>query len=163
MAHGLFHVLHQYSKGLLPFGSFIIILGLLHSLAGIPGALYRPQQHVHQQIVEVEVLVGSETEQVQMPIVLFLVLASLCVNVVANDPRGGAAATMTTIPFFSPVLMPMRYLLGGASTAEVLVSLAVLLASIWLAIGLAARIYRVGILMYGKRPSLRELARWVRR
>ena len=40
----------------------------MHSLAGIPGALHRPQQHVHQQIVEVKVLVGHKTEEVQMPI-----------------------------------------------------------------------------------------------
>jgi ABC-2 type transport system permease protein len=58
--------------------------------------------------------------------------------------------------------MPMRYLLGGASWLEVGVSMAILVACNAAAIWVAARIYRVGILMYGKRPSMRELARWLR-
>ena len=58
--------------------------------------------------------------------------------------------------------MPMRYLLDGASGASVAISLAILAASTYAAAWLAARIYRVGILLYGKRPSLRELARWIK-
>jgi len=58
--------------------------------------------------------------------------------------------------------MPMRWLLGGATTGSLLISMAILAASTLIVARLAARIYRVGILMYGKRPSLRELARWLR-
>lgn len=104
----------------------------------------------------------QEAQQVQTPVVLLLVIPVLCVQLVADDPRGSAAEILTMIPFSSPVLMPMRYLLDGASLGEVAVSLALLLACIAGAVWLAARIYRVGILMYGKRPSLRELARWIR-
>jgi ABC-2 type transport system permease protein len=66
------------------------------------------------------------------------------------------------VPFSSPVLMPMRYLLGGASWGEIAVSLGILVVATLAAVALAGRIYRVGILMYGKRPTLRELARWLR-
>ena len=66
------------------------------------------------------------------------------------------------IPFSSPILMPMRYVLDGASGAGVVVSLAILAASTWVVAWLAGRIYRVGILLYGKRPSLRELGRWIK-
>jgi ABC-2 type transport system permease protein len=83
-------------------------------------------------------------------------------QLVANDPRGGTAELMTMIPFSSPVLMPMRYLLGGASPIQLVLSMAILAASTAGVAVLAARIYRVGILMYGKRPSLRELIRWLR-
>ena len=57
----------------------------------------------------------------------------------------------------SPMLMPMRFLLGGATLGELLGSLAILAASTAGAALLAARIYRVGILMYGKRPTISSL------
>jgi ABC-2 type transport system permease protein len=69
---------------------------------------------------------------------------------------------MTMLPFSSPILMPMRYLLGGASFGQLMLSIAILAASTAGVAIVAARIYRVGILMYGKRPSLRELVRWLR-
>ena len=69
---------------------------------------------------------------------------------------------MTMIPFWSPMLMPMRYVLGGATLGEVVLSLAILMASTALIVRAAAKIYRVGVLMYGKRPSVRELVRWLR-
>ena len=69
---------------------------------------------------------------------------------------------MTMVPFWSPMLMPMRYVLGGASLGEVAISLGILAVSTALVVRAAAKIYRVGVLMYGKRPRLRELLRWLR-
>ena len=86
----------------------------------------------------------------------------LCMQLVANDPRGSTAAIMTMVPFSSPILMPMRYLLGGATFVDVLISVAILVASTYLVVRAAAKIYRVGILLYGKRPGLKELIRWLR-
>jgi ABC-2 type transport system permease protein len=60
------------------------------------------------------------------------------------------------------MLMPLRYLLGGATGGEVAVSIAILAVSTVLVSRAAAKIYRVGILMYGKRPSAAELIRWLR-
>lgn len=104
----------------------------------------------------------QETQQVQMPVTMLLVIGVVCFQVVSNDPRGSAAQVMTLLPFFSPLLMPMRFVLGGASLAEVGLSLAILVVSTAIVVRAAAKIYRVGILMYGKRPSLRELVRWLR-
>ena len=104
----------------------------------------------------------QEAQQAQTPVIMLLIIPMACMSLVANDPRGSAAEILTLIPFSSPVLMPMRFLLGGASGLQLVLSLAILAASTAAVAVLAARIYRVGILMYGKRPSLRELARWLR-
>jgi ABC-2 type transport system permease protein len=104
----------------------------------------------------------QEAQQAQTPVILLLIIPMTCMQLVANDPRGGTAELMTMLPFSSPILMPMRFLLGGASGLQLALSLAILAASTAGVVVVAARIYRVGILMYGKRPSLRELARWLR-
>ena len=104
----------------------------------------------------------AETQQVQLPITMVLVVGVTCLQLISNDPRGTASQLLTLVPAWSPILMPMRYVLGGATGTEVLISLAILLASTVLVIRVAAKIYRVGVLMYGKRPSLAELWRWVR-
>lgn len=104
----------------------------------------------------------QEAQQAQTPVVILLIIPVLCAQLVATDPRGSAAELLTLIPFSSPILMPMRYLLGGATLGDVAMSLAILVAALAVVVWLAGRIYRVGILMYGKRPSLRELARWLR-
>jgi ABC-2 type transport system permease protein len=109
-------------------------------------------------------MVSSEqdTQQVQMPVTMLIVLAMVSVPMVINDPRGTAAQIMTIVPFWSAPLMPMRFFMGGASLGELALSLGLLLISTVIAARAAARIYRVGVLMYGKRPSLGELARWLR-
>jgi ABC-2 type transport system permease protein len=104
----------------------------------------------------------QEAQQAQTPVVILLVIPVLCVQLVANDPRGGIAEALTLIPFSSPVLMPMRYLLGGASGLDIALSLGILLVCIIGTVWVAARIYRVGILMHGKRPRLREVWHWIR-
>ena len=109
-------------------------------------------------------MVSSEqdAQQIQTPIVILLIVPLMCMQLVANDPRGLVAQVLTLFPISSPVLMPMRFLLGGASLVDVLASVAILGVSIGFVLSIAARIYRVGILMYGKRPSFREMIRWAR-
>jgi ABC-2 type transport system permease protein len=103
-----------------------------------------------------------EAQQVQTPVVALMMLPVAFLQIVANDPRSAAADLLTLLPFSSPVLMPLRYLLGGASAVTVAAALAILAVSLAAIVWLTARIYRTGILMYGKRPSVRELLRWVR-
>ncbi|MBL4633070.1 MAG: ABC transporter permease [Kofleriaceae bacterium] len=104
----------------------------------------------------------QEAQQAQAPVMLLLMIPVLCVQIVAGDPRGGVAELLTMIPFSSPILMPMRYVLGAASVGEILISLAILAVSLIGAIYVAAKVYRVGILSYGKKPSLSEVWRWIR-
>jgi ABC-2 type transport system permease protein len=109
-------------------------------------------------------MVSSEqdSQQAQMPVTFLLMIALVAILAVTNDPRGQTATVMTNVPFWSPILMPMRYFLGGATGTQVLISLGILAVSTIVVARAAAKIYRVGILMYGKRPSLRELFRWLR-
>ena len=109
-------------------------------------------------------MVSSEqdTQQAQMPITMVLVAGVLCLQLISNDPRGSTASIMTMVPFWSPLLMPMRYVLGGATPVDVAISVTILIVSTVLIARAAAKIYRMGVLMYGKRPSLPELLRWLR-
>jgi ABC-2 type transport system permease protein len=109
-------------------------------------------------------MVSSEqdAQQAQMPVTFLLVIGIIAITAVTNDPRGHTASIMTMVPFWSPMLMPLRFFLGGATLGTVGISLAILAISTVLVARAAAKIYRVGILMYGKRPSARELVRWLR-
>jgi ABC-2 type transport system permease protein len=104
----------------------------------------------------------QDTQQAQMPVTFLLVIGIVSIMAVTNDPRSPTAAVLTNVPFWSPMLMPLRYFMGGATVGQVGVSLGVLAVSTIVVARAAAKIYRVGILMYGKRPSLRELIRWLR-
>jgi ABC-2 type transport system permease protein len=104
----------------------------------------------------------QDTQQAQMPVTMLLVIAMVSMQAVTSDPRGSTSEVMTMVPFWSPILMPLRYFLGGATVAEVALSFGILAVSTVLVARAAAKIYRVGILMYGKRPGLRELVRWLR-
>jgi ABC-2 type transport system permease protein len=137
-----------------PIAAFVVIL--LYFLLGyfFYAAMY----------AAVGAMVNSEQEaqQLQTPVIILLVIPLLCFQLVADDPRGGIAEILTMIPFSSPVLMPMRYLLGGTDVLGVGMSLLVLALSMAAVVWLAARIYRVGILMYGKRPGFGEILRWIK-
>jgi ABC-2 type transport system permease protein len=103
-----------------------------------------------------------DAQQAQMPVMMVLIVASMCFPIISGAPRDPLAVVLTTVPFFSPVLMPMRVLLTPVPAWQIALSLVSLLGTVALALWGAARIFRVGILMYGKRSTLRELVRWVR-
>lgn len=104
----------------------------------------------------------QDSQQAAVPITMFLVIGMVSMTAITGDPRGSTSAIMTLVPFWSPMLMPLRYILGGATPVEVAMSLGILLVSTVLVARAAAKIYRVGILMYGKRPGFGELLRWLR-
>jgi ABC-2 type transport system permease protein len=104
----------------------------------------------------------QDAQQAQQPIVYVLVLAFLSMFALLNNPASVLAVTLSLIPFTSPIAMPVRWAAGDLPAAELWASLLLLAVAFIGATWLAARVYRVGILMTGKRPNLRELARWVR-
>jgi ABC-2 type transport system permease protein len=72
------------------------------------------------------------------------------------------ARLFTIVPFTAPILMPVRMSITNVPPLEVFAAIALLVLSCLAAVWVAARIYRVGVLMYGKKPSMAEVARWVR-
>ncbi|MBQ7297212.1 MAG: ABC transporter permease, partial [Alistipes sp.] len=80
---------------------------------------------------------------------------------VINDPNSSVAFWFSVIPFTSPIVMMAR-IPYEIPMWEILLSLGVLYASFIFMVWLAAKIYRVGIFMYGKKPSLKELLKWMR-
>jgi ABC-2 type transport system permease protein len=104
----------------------------------------------------------TDTQQFMLPVIMPLMLGIyIGFAVVINDPHGTLATTFSMIPFTSPIVMMMRIPLG-APLWQIVVSLILLLLTFIAMIWLAAKIYRVGILMYGKKPSYKELWKWLK-
>jgi ABC-2 type transport system permease protein len=91
-----------------------------------------------------------------------LVFCMVVYSVVLNDPSSTASVILSEIPFFSPVLMALRISLQNPPAWQIALSLLLLTATTVAVVYGSARIYRVGTLMYGKRPTIYELARWLR-
>lgn len=103
----------------------------------------------------------TDTQQFMLPITLPLVFSiAISFSVVMGDPNGTLATWMSIIPLTSPVSMMVR-LPFGPPTWHIILSMAILLVSIVGAIWLAGKIYRTGILMYGKKVSYKELGKWL--
>lgn len=111
--------------------------------------------------------IGSAVDNIQdasqlqsvaiVPVILSLILS---LNVIA-DPNSTLAMWLSYIPFTSPMIMMVR-MPFGIPVYQTIISAVILLLSVWGMIWLSAKIYRVGIFMYGKKPNLRDLARWAR-
>jgi ABC-2 type transport system permease protein len=104
----------------------------------------------------------EEAQQAQMPVTMIIVVPMLLFPMVMNNPSSGVAIALSLVPFFAPTLMMLRIGLVGPPLWQILLSMGGMVAAILAAVWVAARIYRVGILMYGKRPSISELGRWLR-
>jgi ABC-2 type transport system permease protein len=104
----------------------------------------------------------QEARQAQQPVTMLLVASFISMFAMLNDPGSALSVTLSLIPFSSPIAMPVRWAAGNLPFHEVALSLGILFLSIIGVTWVAARIYRVGILMTGKRPNLKELVRWVR-
>ena len=103
----------------------------------------------------------QDAQQLQTPIMLPIILSIFVMMVVMKDPNSPLVFWCSMIPFTSPVVMMAR-IPCGIPTWEIVVSLAVLYATFMAMVWLAAKIYRVGIFMYGKKPTFKELYKWIR-
>ncbi len=103
----------------------------------------------------------KDTQNLQLPITIPLILAFVVMVNAMQDPHSHIAFWFSMIPFTSPIIMMAR-LPYGVPMWEVLLSAGLLYATFVGMVWLAGKIYRVGIFMYGKKPSFRELFKWVR-
>jgi ABC-2 type transport system permease protein len=104
----------------------------------------------------------QEAQQALMPIILLLVSSFVFFQAILSKPTSGLAHTLSWLPFSAPIVMPLRIAVIPVAGWDIAISLISVAAGSYIAVWLAARIYRTGMLMYGKRPSMRELARWLR-
>ena len=132
-------------------GFFIVffLLGYLlySSIAAALGAMTNSEQ---------------ELQQLNMFLVMPLAACMFSLSFVIPNPDGLAATVISFIPFCTPLIMYLRISMGHPSALQIGISIVSMVVTIYAVLWVASRIYRVGILMYGKKPSLPEIVRWLK-
>jgi ABC-2 type transport system permease protein len=104
----------------------------------------------------------TDSQQFLLPIIMPLMLSVyIGFFTVINDPHGTIAVVFSMIPLTSPIVMLMR-IPFGVPWWQIAISVSLLFASFFAVVWFASKIYRVGILMYGKKPSWKELYKWLK-
>ena len=103
----------------------------------------------------------TDSQQFIVPITIPLILSFILVQVVIDNPHGGLAYWLSMIPFTSPIIMIAR-IPFGVPLHELILSISLLILGFLFTTWLAGKIYRVGILMYGKKVSYKELWKWIK-
>lgn len=104
----------------------------------------------------------QEVQQFATPVTILVVFGFFGIFAVIKDPSAGLGVTMSYIPFFAPFVMPVRWSMTTVPVVQLVISLTLMLVGLAAVAWFAGRIYRTGILMYGKKPSFREVFRWLR-
>ncbi|MBD3178863.1 MAG: ABC transporter permease subunit [Candidatus Latescibacteria bacterium] len=105
----------------------------------------------------------QEAQQIQTPVVMCLVFTIIIPIVIIQNPDGAFATVISLIPLFTPTVMFMRINILMPPAWQIGLSILLMLAGIYIMGRLSAKIFRTGILMYGKRPDARELLKWLKR
>ena len=104
----------------------------------------------------------EEAQQWQLVVAMPIIVAIGLMMQVYRFPDAPLSVVLSMIPFFAPILMYLRTLLQMPPAWQIALCLALLIGSIYAMLLVSSRIYRVGILMYGKRPTLPELMKWLK-
>ncbi|MFQ5746108.1 MAG: ABC transporter permease [Gemmatimonadota bacterium] len=139
----------RFPLGLATMALLFFVLGYLlyASLFASAGAMLSNEQDV---------------QQVMMPVLIPIVIPIMLMPAVLDTPDASWAVIVSLVPFFSPILLMVRLAVGNVPVWQSVAAIALLVLTILGTAWVAGRIYRVGILMKGKRPNLPELVRWVR-
>ena len=103
----------------------------------------------------------TDAQQFMLPITLIVIIALYVGIFTAENPDGIISVIFSMIPLTSPIVMMMR-IPSGVPILDQIVSILILFLSVILIIWMAAKIYRIGILMYGKKPSYKDLIKWLK-
>lgn len=104
----------------------------------------------------------QEAQQLQMPVIMCLIMPMIVLGAVIQDPNATWVAVLSIIPFFSPTLMVMRFSLVSVPVWQLVASLGGLAVGTVVMAWIGGKVFSVGILMTGKRPSIPEILRWIR-
>ncbi|HEY3874462.1 MAG TPA: ABC transporter permease [Candidatus Kapabacteria bacterium] len=105
---------------------------------------------------------ASDTQQVAMPVVMLLVIPFILLQSVLQNPSSTKSVVLSLIPFFSPILMLGRIFTETPPFWQIALAIVLMIGTFFGCLWVAARIYRVGILMYGKKFKLSEIVKWVK-
>ena len=103
----------------------------------------------------------SDVQQMILPITIPLILSLSMMESILNNPDGILAFWMSIFPLSSPIVMMARLPFGGVESWEIILSMTILIISFLFTTWISSRIYRIGILMYGKKATLKELIKWI--
>ena len=103
----------------------------------------------------------TDTQQFVTPISMLLIIPMVCSTIIANAPDSSLSLWLSMIPFTSPVAMMLR-IPFGVPIWQVVTSVALLFVTFIIFTWLAGKVYRTGILMYGKKVSWKEIIRWIK-
>jgi len=126
---------------------FILGYILYSSIAAALGAMTNSEQ---------------ELQQMNMFLMLPLIACSVVIFRVVTDPDGPISVFMSFVPFCTPLIMYTRIIVHQPPVWQIALSIVLLIATIYVILWIASRIYRVGVLMYGKKPNLPEILRWLK-
>ncbi len=113
-------------------------------------------------IVGAIVSAEEDAQSMQFPVIVSIVIPMLLLESVMRQPNSTSSIALSLIPIFSPILMFARTIVQTPPWWQIALSVVLLIVTICAAVWLAAKIYRVGVLMYGKPPTLPELVRWLK-
>lgn len=105
---------------------------------------------------------ASDAQSIAMPITIIVVMSILALTPVIESPSSTSSIILSLIPFFSPILMTGRIFSETPPLWQIGLSFVLMGATFYFLITFAAKIYRVGILMYGKKYTLKEVLKWVK-
>ena len=104
----------------------------------------------------------QEAQQLLFPVSLLIVVPIVMIVYIIGNPSSDTAVVMSLVPFFAPIIMLTRIVVEMPPLWQIFLSIALMILTTLGMIWLVGRIYRVGVLMYGKRPTLAEIIKWIR-
>ena len=104
----------------------------------------------------------QEAQNLQAPVTWALMLPMMATIFFVQRPDSVAAVVLSLIPIFTPMVMFMRICVQMPPMWQILLSIVLTTGATWLLFRTAAKIFRIGVLMYGKRPTIPEIVRWAR-
>ena len=104
----------------------------------------------------------QDAQQLQGLVTMPMIIPILVLMFIVQSPNSTVSVVLSLIPFFTPMVMLGRIIVLQPSAWQIWLSFALMLISIYVMVSFSARVFRVGLLMYGKRPSLPEVFRWYR-
>jgi len=130
------------------FGIFFILGYLLYaSLYAALGSLFSSEQ---------------EAQQMSTILIMPLILPVLLSQMVIQEPNSTLAVVLSLIPFLTPLLFYLRMLVETPPLWQIILSILLTTSTVAFIIYLSGKIYRIGILMYGKRPNIKEIYKWIK-